>query len=132
MSSMKRFPLVVLFLIVAALVMGTPALAGTSNVKLAPTGVEPSASGQARMEGSRFPWVPVRLSVNCKALQPGETYCFWASASGPGGSASWGWWYFTADATGSGTAGGEIYVEAGPIRMSVTNADGDDVLTGEL
>ncbi len=133
MSLTKQVRRVVLFLILAALVTGTPAQAGKHyNVNLAPTGIEPTASGQVRVDVPRYPWLWWRLSVNCQGLQPGETYGFLASGFGPGGGASWDWCYFTADATGSGTAGVEIISESLPIRMGVTNANGDDVLTGEF
>jgi len=133
MSSMKRVRLAVVFLIVAALLAGTPALAGTHNVKLTPTGVEPSASGQARLAETTglYPNFYGHLSVSCKGLTPGATYYFWATVY----RYPYGWtytWPFIASATGTGKADGWIYFTWLGFPVTVKNANGDDVLTGEV
>jgi hypothetical protein len=130
---MKRARLAVLFLIVAALLAGTPALASTHNVKLTPTGVEPGASGQARLAETTgfYPNFYGHLSVSCKGLTPGATYYFWASAPHLYG----GWtytWPFTASPTGTGKADGWIDFSWLGFPVGVMNAKGQDVLTGEV
>ena len=132
MSTMKRVRLAVLLLIAAAFFVATPALAAT-NAKLTPTGVEPSASGQARLaETTGLPsHFHGHLSVSCKGLTPGATYYFWASAPLLYG----GWtytWPFTASATGTGKADGWIDFAWLGFPVGVMNADGKDVLTGKV
>ena len=126
MSTMKRVRLAVLFLIAAAFFVATPALAAT-NAKLTPTGVEPSASGQARLaETTGFPpHFYGHLSVSCRGLTPGATYYFWAAGS-------LYLWPFTASATGTGKADGWIYFSWLGFPVGVMNANGDDVLTGKV
>jgi hypothetical protein len=107
MSTLRRVRLVVLFLLVAAFLAGTPAHAG-NGVPFVSTGVEPTASGEYQLQRSgkayneRF-----NLTVRCAGLRPGATYyaAFWVVA----------WWdnnnpppfpaareAFTADALGNG------------------------------
>ena len=132
MRSMKLFQLAVLFLIAAAVLAGTPALAAT-NAKLTPTGVEPSASGQARLAETTglYPNFYGHLSVSCRGLTPGATYYFWATVyHDPYG---WTWtWPFTASATGTGKADAWIHFSRLGFPVGVKNANGDDVLTGKL
>jgi hypothetical protein len=81
MSSMKRVRLAFLFLIAAALLAGTPALAAgstrTGSVELTPVGDEPGASGHASFSTWRDPrsgnwWCSGRVS--CEGLRPGVLY----------------------------------------------------------
>ncbi len=100
MGPMKRFRLVVVFLMVGALVAGLAPAASTSPTgvaKLKPVGDEHSASGYAtvvRVPQGRwgFGW---RLSVNCSGLTPGALYyvAFPRSATSPASSeGTWGTW----------------------------------------
>ena len=132
MSTMRPVLLTVVFLIAAALVAGTSALAST-NAKLTPTGIEPSASGQARLAETTglYPNFYGHLSVSCRGLTPGATYYFWATVYHD----PYGWtftWPFTASATGTGKADGWIHFSRLGFPIGVKNANGEDVLTGEV
>ena len=105
MCSTKRVQLVVLFLIAAALLAGTPARAapqrteasGTALLKPPATSDEPKASGRATFTGlwlrdPQMGWyVFGDLTVTCGGLTPGATYRTSAGS-------------FTASTTGTGTA----------------------------
>ncbi len=139
MSSMKRVRLAVLFLIAAALLAGTPALAA-GGIKLVPTAVEPDASGQAwwgkayvvyaGANGIQYA-APVR--VTCHGLTWGETYYVYCLVDQVGGFPP-GWVPvgdpFVASETGTGTAGDTMWFAGGsPLSIEVRNAEGDVVLT---
>jgi hypothetical protein len=120
MGPMKRFPPVVLFVMVAALVAGLAPAASTSPTgaaKLKPVGDEPSASGYAtvvRVPQGRwgFGW---RLSVNCSGLTPGAPYylAFPRSPTSPASSeGTWGTW-------------GVLFSSSPPTTVSVFRLDPD-------
>ena len=99
----KRVRLVVLLVVAAALLAGTPALAapkkagGTAPLKPPGTSDEPNASGRAKFAGlwvqdPGLGWYAVGdLTVTCGGLTPGATYRTTAGS-------------FTASTTGEGTA----------------------------
>ena len=120
MGPMKRFRLVVVFLMVGALVAGLATAASTSPTgvaKLKPVGDEPSASGRAtvmKVDMGRwgFAW---KVSVNCSGLTPGALYYlhFPRSATSPASSdGTWGTW-------------GVLYSSSAPSGVSVFRADPD-------
>jgi len=130
MRSMKLFRLAVLFLIVGGLFAGTPALAKTYTGELAPTAVEPTASGQAKL------WLIYhaprhfrsRLYVTCNGLTSGAPY-YIVCQDANGGVYRW---QFTASATGTGEAGGDMGPTLLPLPLSVLNASNQIVLTGKI
>ena len=129
MRSMKRVPLAVLFLIAAALLTGTPALAA-GGLKLVPTGVEPGASGQVWWSKAHIVGVSeygitylASVSVTCRGLTPRETYYVYLGGWGPVGEP------FIASKTGTGSARYTIsYLNVAP-KTDVRNANGVVVLT---
>jgi hypothetical protein len=131
---MKRFRLAVLLAFAVAL-LGTPAIAGkwyirSYTVALTPTGVEPGASGKATLEDLVFSDDgEAYLTVSCKGLTPGATYCVrvWID----GGLA----WTspFTATRQGGGEAGGAIpFWWYFPAAVEVVNVQEVAVLTGTV
>ena len=132
MSSMKRVRLAVLFLIVAALVAGTSALAGP--VELANTGTEETASGEAKLLhvwGNPWTYYTADLTVTCKGLRPGKTYYVLVLAYDNGpilvGSGS-----FIVTKRGTGFLKLEKIVFWAGIEVTVSNEFGDPVLHGWL
>jgi hypothetical protein len=86
----------VALLLISALLAPSTALAGgrtaSDTCKLSPTGVEPGASGQAKITGTVEPgyfgtyWISGAITVTCRGLTPGQEY--WIEAedgSGTGG-----------------------------------------------
>jgi len=143
MRSMKRVRLAVLFLIAVALLAGTPALAGQPwpgqwphrrvNVELTPTGAEPTASGVGTLEyGGFYPNYSGSLTVSCKGLTPGATYCVWFCIAHYD---TWFWYTWESGplpASAKGTGKVTIYFSGLPNLVAVRNANGDDVLTAEF
>ena len=122
MSSMKRVRLAVLFLIAAALLACTPALAAgqsiTTNLTCVADPMDPDygASGQATLSSVEEDYGPRpggwyvvfrgRLSVSCANLTPKAMYEVRTNAADPHGS--WAWWDFQASPRGVGAAGGRV------------------------
>jgi len=116
MCSMKRVQLAVLFVIAAALVAGTPALAAkrkpkpiTHDVPLTcvadPADPDYGASGVAKFSDLEacFP----TLQVTCKGLTPSAVYKVWCFTWDPGyGEQSGPMGSFTADKRGRGSVQG--------------------------
>lgn len=113
MLSMKRVRLAVLFVIAAALLAATSAFAGhgygqksTYSVKLAPTGVEPAASGVAKVTLSVYlPVSSAHGTVTCKGLTPNANYVVLIKGLGFNGieyvGRTYGF-YLTTDGQGAG------------------------------
>ena len=145
MSSMKRVPLAVLFLIAAALLAGTPAIARDVEViPLLPVGDESTASGKATLSNLEVTWANPgameayyqgRVRVTCAGLTPGAMYEVWTNQWHPGG---WVLGDFQASGRGTGAAGGWVgwSVWTSPLSVLVVrvdeNADGTFVYTTVL
>ncbi len=139
MRSVKPFGLAVLFLLLAAFLVSTPALAA-GGIKLAPTGVEPGASGQVGWGKARVVGVSeygitysAGVTVTCKGLTWGEAYYVYCLVSQVAGFPP-GWVPvgdpFVASETGTGAARDTIqYSDASSKTIEVRNAKGVVVLT---
>ena len=128
MRSMKRVQRTVLFLIFTALFAASTALAGRgANVKLTPTGIEPDASGQAKLTNLKLLYFSTlgdvysgTLSITCSGLAPNADY-----------STTLG--IVRTSANGTLNANGRIRVARGwPIGVVVYNVAGNLVLSGTL
>ena len=138
MSIVKRVQLAAVFLIVAMLVAGTSAQAGGGyRVDLTSTGVEPGASGEASLYHivQIGKWVldayKADLTVRCEGLSPGTTYYVssWTYNNGP---VLVGQGALTPTKRGTRQVTfEEIMFWGGDIEVTVTNADGAVVLTGQ-
>jgi hypothetical protein len=106
----RRFALATLLVFavaVAALLAGASALAGhrygqrsTYGVKLVPTGIEPDASGAAKVTLALYlPTSGAWGTFNCKGLTPNANYVVWINTGYYGGG---GARPFTTDARGAG------------------------------
>lgn len=145
MRSMKQIQLAVLFLIAAAPLAGTPALAAfppiTNNLECLVDMTDPDygASGVltlSRMEvvgylggvwgGNEVPIWTANLKVACKGLTPGATYSVTTFGSWAWGSAGWlevG--VFTADWKGGGRLETQIeFLYLGDVVVSREETDG--------
>jgi hypothetical protein len=146
MRCQKIIQLSVLFAVATTLLADTAGAAPW--VKLTPTGVEPTASGEARFGKLTLlysywdPSVPGStayiyggdVSVKCFGLTPGAAYTVRVVASGGGGQ-----WPFTADTSGTATSTGQIQVtryykspKLGYAQVGVYRDDGTCVLSGSV
>ena len=147
MKFTRRFALATLFVIpvaVAALLAGASALAGhtygqrsTYSVKLAPTGIEPEASGVAKVTLALYnPVSSARGTVTCKGLTPNAKYVVWITGASYNGTywvpSTYGF-SFTTDARGAsgitygvqcGSLGPTFGVEGGPSGQLVLASPG--------
>ena len=134
MSSMKRVRLAVVFLIAAALLAGTPAIAAKPSstnltcVVADPTDPDYGASGVAKLtvKWSYFEmfngfWQQGSLSVSCRGLTPGETYTVFGFYDGPRA--------FTPKRSGNGSVGGYVGFW-NSMEVQVVREDGTLVLEG--
>ena len=133
MRSMKLFPLAVLFVIMAALLAGTRAIAGnwsTTNLTCVVADSDPDhgASGVVKLTVEAIWWDTVTgwtvasgtVSVTCRGLTPGVTYTVVGRA-------------FIPKQSGSGSVAGSFYFE-GPgvdfFKVRVVREDETLVLAG--
>ena len=149
MRCQKIIQLSVLFVVATTLLTDT---AGAATwVKLTPTGVEPTASGEARFGKLTFLysyWDPSApgstvyvyrgdVSVKCFGLTPGAVYTVRVESFSVGGG---GQWPFTADTSGTATSTGQIQVlryykspKLGYAQVGVYRDDGTTcVLSGSV
>ena len=131
-------------LVLSGLFAASPALArGGGSTKLLSTGVEPGASGQARMTdvsvehyypypGSGF-WITGTMTVTCRGLTPGQTYSISTVDPYSSGEGSAGGGGAVAQARGElKTAFAVFLYNSNQVYICVVNQAGQIVLEGWL
>ncbi len=153
MCTKNRIRLAVLVLLLGPLVLGSPAAgkkwsydwipASNANCRLAPTGVEPEASGRAKLSDAFILWPDVsyvngNLSVIAQGLTPGEWYYVYPCVTWDDWGTPW---------PAGGRADDDGVLDPGPLRVmwhlsglsstveipvTVANENNESVLEGTL